>query len=889
MMAAVSDIYIRDVNMKLIVDYLRLWPSGGEPFNSSNLGDFSNYWLASEDPSPYNVVHLLSGRRDLSFGGIAYLGGTCSGQATYSISGFLNGGFPSPLDLPSNSAWDVIVSAHEIGHNSGTLHTHDGYSPTIDECGNGLPSRGTIMSYCHIHAGYTSMTDILFHRRVQSVIEEEFELNDCYDFDCNQNNVPDAEDIAGGFSDDDNSNGIPDECEDCNLNGTLDPQDITLGTSDDINGNGIPDECETDCDSDNLPDEWEIANSPSLDQNGNNILDSCDPDCNNNTIADFEEIEIGIANDFNRNTIPDDCEDCDGNGVTDWIDLERQGNLFVANLQHYVREFHQASGYPIQNYLAAGGSLGTPYDIAVDNSGNLYTVGFTGNIVYRHNLSSGTQGILTTGLNSPAGITIGPNGNLFITNQATSDVVEVDISTGAILSTFVSPGAGGLSQPYGLTFGPDGHLYVVSAGNDSVLKFDGVTGASLGTFVPSGSGGLSGPRQLLFDIEGNLLVTSFNTDQVLRYSGTSGASLGQFNDLQSPVEPWGIAMKPNGHIFVAEHTLGGSSPRVIEFFPDGRYHRRFVRGDNSGLQENTGIAIVPASLLDCNQNGVLDACDITSGQFADNNSNDVLDICESADGDADGVPDGIDNCPAVSNANQADYDGDGVGDACDNCERIANAAQFDNDGDGLGNACDNCIFSPNPSQSDVDGDFIGDSCDVCSNDPANDEDEDGLCADEDNCPGIANPSQIDSDADSIGDACDACPLDDENDIDQDGVCADVDNCPSISNPAQQDDDGDGVGNFCDNCPDDFNPGQEDSNQNGVGDLCDFLCGDADGNSSISVGDAVFIINYIFAGGSTPDPLESADADCSGGISISDAVFLINYIFGAGPAPCSTCP
>jgi hypothetical protein len=34
------------------------------------------------------------------------------------------------------------------------------------------------------------------------------------------------------------------------------------------------------------------------------------------------------------------------------------------------------------------------------------------------------------------------------------------------------------------------------------------------------------------------------------------------------------------------------------------------------------------------------------------------------DGDDDGVPDQIDNCPDVENSDQADADGDGVGDAC---------------------------------------------------------------------------------------------------------------------------------------------------------------------------------------------------------------------------------
>ncbi len=69
----------------------------------------------------------------------------------------------------------------------------------------------------------------------------------------------------------------------------------------------------------------------------------------------------------------------------------------------------------------------------------------------------------------------------------------------------------------------------------------------------------------------------------------------------------------------------------------------------------------------------------------------------------------------------------------------------------------------------------------------------------------------------------------------------------------------------------------------------YLCGDADGSTSISISDAVLLINYIFGGGAPPSPLLAGDADCSGSVTISDAVSLINYIFGGGAAPCSNCP
>jgi hypothetical protein len=65
----------------------------------------------------------------------------------------------------------------------------------------------------------------------------------------------------------------------------------------------------------------------------------------------------------------------------------------------------------------------------------------------------------------------------------------------------------------------------------------------------------------------------------------------------------------------------------------------------------------------------------------------------------------------------------------------------------------------------------------------------------------------------------------------------------------------------------------------------YLCGDADGSDEVDIDDVVYLIQYIFAQGPSPEPLESGDADCSGEVDIDDVVYLITYIFSSGPAPC----
>ena len=67
----------------------------------------------------------------------------------------------------------------------------------------------------------------------------------------------------------------------------------------------------------------------------------------------------------------------------------------------------------------------------------------------------------------------------------------------------------------------------------------------------------------------------------------------------------------------------------------------------------------------------------------------------------------------------------------------------------------------------------------------------------------------------------------------------------------------------------------------------YVCGDANGDATINLADAVFLINYVFKSGPAPEPLEAGDANCDGSVNLADAVHLINYVFKGGPEPC--CP
>lgn len=125
---------------------------------------------------------------------------------------------------------------------------------------------------------------------------------------------------------------------------------------------------------------------------------------------------------------------------------------------------------------------------------------------------------------------------------------------------------------------------------------------------------------------------------------------------------------PNGDVIPIaseEDFFGG--PRDVAVAPDGSYAvadpiaKKIFRVDPV-----TGTITVLSDSIDLNQ---------------------PVAIIAVADGDGDGIPDALDDCPAVANGDQRDQDGDGVGNVCDNCQTVANPGQEDVDQNGIGDVC----------------------------------------------------------------------------------------------------------------------------------------------------------------------------------------------------------
>ena len=160
LLGAVSEIYTRELNVRLMVPYVRVWTEDVDPYGGDRLGELQAHWNANMGHVKRELAHLVSGNYG---GGVAWVGVVCHPTYGYALSG-VNGYFPYPLRDHDGGNWDLMVVGHELGHNFGTLHTHDGYDPPIDGCGNGdctFAWGGTIMSYCHTCAG--GMTNIVLN------------------------------------------------------------------------------------------------------------------------------------------------------------------------------------------------------------------------------------------------------------------------------------------------------------------------------------------------------------------------------------------------------------------------------------------------------------------------------------------------------------------------------------------------------------------------------------------------------------------------------------------------------------------------------------------------------------------------------------------------------
>lgn len=256
--------------------------------------------------------------------------------------------------------------------------------------------------------------------------------------------------------------------------------------------------------------------------------------------------------------------------------------------------------------------------------GDLFVTGFNSHSVARFDWASQTYQPFVApnsgGLGGARGITIGPDGNVYVTDRPASTVFRYDGATGAPLpapgqtgAVFVAAGSGGLSWAMDVTFGPDGNLYVASWNTNQILKYQGPSGSSPGAFVGVFVSITNGnfPSMLTFGPDGNLYVSLFNGRQNLataygqinRYDGVTGAPVGTGVLVERGsgglIAPGGFLFDEQGTNLYVTHApvTNGYGPmgQVLRYQgPNGQspgaYVEAFITGGQAGISAPNGLA-----------------------------------------------------------------------------------------------------------------------------------------------------------------------------------------------------------------------------------------------------------------------------------------------------------
>jgi len=106
------------------------------------------------------------------------------------------------------------------------------------------------------------------------------------------------------------------------------------------------------------------------------------------------------------------------------LTFDNQGNLYVANFNSNSVDRISRDG--TRSAFATGGHLKGPIGLVADDGGNIYVANYSGGTVARIT-PAGISTIIATDFKKPYYLTLGPGGNLFVSQQEDNSIIRISL------------------------------------------------------------------------------------------------------------------------------------------------------------------------------------------------------------------------------------------------------------------------------------------------------------------------------------------------------------------------------------------------------------------------------------------------------------------------------
>jgi streptogramin lyase len=239
-----------------------------------------------------------------------------------------------------------------------------------------------------------------------------------------------------------------------------------------------------------------------------------------------------------------------GNSVSTLLALQTANPPFQPTTTS-TNDFTMAISYTGSGLDGQGG-------LAIDASGNVWVVSYTGNVLSKFGptgaVLSGSGGFTGNGLNGPNAVAIDSSGNAWVVNYSGSSLSEFN-SSGSPISGSPYTG-GGLNDPQDLAIDQSGHVWAVNYGNTSISEFSSggspITGSGGIT-----TGGLDDPTGVAIDVSGNVWVPNYDASGISEFNSSGTANAGSPFTGGGLDSPYGVAIDAAGDVW-ATNLFGGS-------------------------------------------------------------------------------------------------------------------------------------------------------------------------------------------------------------------------------------------------------------------------------------------------------------------------------------------